>query len=287
MSRKVGSHGKTFSFLTLAMRFTVLYLIAGSILIGSNLYSQIGATPKVELYNLSLFFINYQETDNPRIRTTGINLKFISKGEVRRIGVDVGSLTREFSYTGQSNFSFVEEIVDEEGVITHVPILGADLGAKGRKVILIIRDPSGRLLSRVFDIGSSRFSKDSIRCINLARKQIRAKIGSSVRDISPMSVIDFEVRGDSRKFLIPFILATAGQGDQPVIIEKSRLAFKQGGRILLFLYHDPADLSRIKYRRSILSEEILYEDISDDEVEETIELDDDVTRREEMMESGL
>ena len=266
------------------MKIILLQIIAGSILIGSNLYSQVGAIPEQERYNLSIFFINYQESERAGTVTRGINLKFISKGKVRRIGADVGSLTREFSYTGQRNFSFVEEVIDEEGVVTHVPIVGADLGANGRKLIILIRDPSGRLIAKAIDVGASRFSENSVRCLNLARKQIRAKIGNSIRDLAPMGAGDFKVSGDTRKFVVPFILATAGQGDQPVVIENSRLSFKQGGRILLFLYHDPADLSRIKYRRAILSEEILYEDTSDDEVEETIEVDDDVSRREEMME---
>lgn len=260
------------------MKFILLQLIVGSILIGSNLYSQVGATPKVELYNLSLFFINYQETDSPRTKTTGINLKYISKGEVRRIGARVGSLTREFSYTGQSNFSFVEEIINEEGVITHVPITGADLGAKGRKVILVIRDPSGRLVSRVFDIGGSKFAENSVRCINLARNQIRAKIGSRTRDLSPMSVSDFEVSGDTRKFLVPLILATSGEGDKPVIIEKSRLSIKQGERSLVFLYHDPRDLRRVRYKRVVLSDELPFEDETDDEVEETEAVGDEAAR---------
>ena len=262
------------------MKTILLQLTAFSILIGSNLYSQIGAAPKVELYNLSIFFINYQETDSPRTNTIGINLKYISKGEVRRIGARVGSLTREFSYTGQRNFSFVEEVIDEEGVVTHVPIVGADLGAKGRKVVLLIRDPSGRLVSRVFDIGASKFSENSVRCINLARKQIRAKIGSRIRDLSPMSARDFEVSGDTRKFLVPLILATAGQDDKAVIIEKSRISMKQGERSLVFLYHDPRDLRRVRYKRVTLSDELPFEDETDDEVEET-EVDDDAARQAE------
>ncbi|GEM_PF-2031495 len=260
------------------MKFTLLHLIVGSILIGSNLYSQVGATPKVELYNLSLFFINYQETDSPRTKTTGINLKYISKGEVRRIGARVGSLTREFSYTGQRNFSFVEEVIDEEGVVTHVPIVGADLGAKGRKVILVIRDPSGRLVSRVFDISGSKFSENSVRCINLARKQIRAKIGSRIRDLSPMSISDFEVSGDTRKFLVPLILATDGQGDKAVIIERSRISIKQGERSLVFLYHDTRDLRRVRYKRVTLSDELPFEDETDDEVQETEAVSDEAAR---------
>ncbi len=266
------------------MKTILLQLIAFSILIGSNLYSQVGAAPKVELYNLSIFFINYQETNSPRTNTIGINLKYISKGEVRRIGARVGSLTREFSYTGQRNFSFVEEVIDEEGVVTHVPIVGADLGAKGRKVVLLIRDPSGRLVSRVFDIGASKFSENSVRCLNLARKQIRAKIGSRVRDLSPMSVRDFEVSGDTRKFLVPLILATAGQDDKAVIIEKSRISMKQGERSLVFLYHDPRDLSKVRYKRVTLSDELPFEDETDDEVEET-EVDDDAARQAEKEEA--
>ena len=260
------------------MKFTLLHLIAGSILIGSNLYSQVGAPPQMELYNLSLFFINYQETDSPRTKTTGINLKYISKGEVRRIGARVGSLTREFSYTGQSNFSFVEEIINEEGVITHVPIAGANLGAKGRKVILVIRDPSGRLVARVFDIGASKFSENSVRCINLARNQIRAKIGSGIRDLSPMSVGDFEVSGDTRKFLVPLILATTGQGDKQAIIERSRISVKEGGRSLVFLYHDPRNLSKVRYKRVVLSDELPFEDETDDVVEETEAVGDEAAR---------
>lgn len=266
------------------MKTILLQLIAFSILIGSNLYSQVGAAPKVELYNLSIFFINYQETNSPRTNTIGINLKYISKGEVRRIGARVGSLTREFSYTGQRNFSFVEEVIDEEGVVTHVPIVGADLGAKGRKVVLLIRDPSGRLVSRVFDIGASKFSENSVRCLNLARKQIRAKIGSRIRDLSPMSARDFEVSGDTRKFIVPLILATAGQDDKAVIIEKSRISMKQGERSLVFLYHDPRDLSKVRYKRVTLSDELPFEDETDDEVEET-EVDDDAARQAEKEEA--
>ena len=263
------------------MKFTLLHIIFVLILIGSNLHSQVVATPKVERYNLSLFFINYQETDSLRTKTTGINLKYISKGEVRRIGARVGTLTREFSYTGQSNFSFVEETINEEGVITHVPIVGADLGEKGRKIILVIRDPSGRLVSRVFDIGGSKFSENSVRCINLARNQIRAKIGSHIRDLSPMSVSDFEVSGDTRKFLVPLILATSGEGDKPVIIEKSRLSIKQGERSLVFLYHDPRALIRVRYKRVVLSDELPFEDETDDEVEETEAVGDDAARNAE------
>ena len=260
------------------MKFTLSCLVAGSILIGSNLYSQVGATPKVELYNLSLFFINYQETGSASTTTTGINLKYISKGEVRRIGARVGSLTREFSYTGQSNFSFVEEIINDEGVITHVPILGTDLGTKGRKVILVVRAPSGRLVSRVFDIRRSKFSENSVRCINLARNQIRAKIGSRIKDLSPMSVSDFEVSGDTRKFLVPFILVKSSDGDKPVIIEKSRLSIKQGERNLVFLYHDPRDLRRVRYKRVTLSDELPFEDETDDEVQETEAVGDEAAR---------
>ena len=267
------------------MKIILLQLVVGSILIESNLYSQVGAVPKVELYNLSIFFINYQQTDSARANTIGINLKYISKGEVRRIGARVGSLTREFSYTGQRNFSFVEEVVNEEGVVTHVPIVGADLGAKGRKVVLLIRDPSGRLVSRIFDISASKFSENSVRCINLARKQIRAKIGSRIRDLSPMSARDFEVSGDTRKFLVPLILATAGQGDKAVIIEKSRISMKQGERSLVFLYHDPRDLNKVRYKRVTLSDELAFEDETDDEVQET-EANDDAARRAEK-EAGL
>ena len=266
------------------MKFTLLHLIVGSILIGSNLYSQVGTPPKVEPYNLSLFFINYQETGSPRTMAAGINLKYISKGEVRRIGARVGSITREFSYTGQSNFSFVEEIVDEEGVVTHVPIFGGDLGAKGRKVIIVVRDPGGRLFCKVFDIGASKFLENSVRCINLARKQIRAKIGSGIKDLSPMSVRDFEVSGDTQKFLIPLILATTDQGDRPVIIEKSRLSIKQGGRSLVFLYHDPRDLTKVRYKRVPLSDELPFEDETDDEVEEAEAISEETAREGERKE---
>ena len=266
------------------MKFILLHLIVSSILIGSNLYSQVGAPPKAEPYNLSLFFINYQETDSPRTKTTGINLKYISKGQVRRIGARVGSLTREFSYTGQSNFSFVEEIIDEEGVVTHLPIFGGDLGAKGRKVIIVVRDPGGRLFCKVFDIGASKFLENSVRCINLARKQIRAKIGSGIKDLSPMSVRDFEVSGDTQKFLIPLILATTDQGDRPVIIEKSRLSIKQGGRSVVFLYHDPRDLTKVRYKRVTLSDELPFEDETDDEVEETEAISDETAREAERKE---
>jgi hypothetical protein len=196
----------------------------------------------------------------------------------------VGSLTREFSYTGQSNFSFVEEIIDEEGVVTHVPIFGGDLGAKGRKVIIVVRDPGGRLFCKVFDIGASKFLENSVRCINLARKQIRAKIGSGIKDLSPMSVRDFEVSGDTQKFLIPLILATTDQGDRPVIIEKSRLSIKQGGRSLVFLYHDPRDLTKVRYKRVPLSDELPFEDETDDEVEETEAINDENAREGERKE---
>ena len=145
-------------------------------------------------------------------------------------------------------------------------------------MILLIRDPSGRLVSRVFDISGSKFSENSVRCINLARKQIRAKIGSRIRDLSPMSVSDFEVSGDTRKFLVPLILATDGQGDKAVIIERSRISIKQGERSLVFLYHDTRDLRRVRYKRVTLSDELPFEDETDDEVQETEAVSDEAAR---------
>ena len=93
-----------------------------------------------------------------------------------------------------------------------------------------------------------------------------------------MSVRDFEVSGDTRKFLVPLILATTGEGDQPVIIEKSRLSIKEGGRNLVFLYHDPRDLTRLRYKRVNLSDELPFEDETDDEVEETEVVNDEAAR---------
>ena len=100
-----------------------------------------------------------------------------------------------------------------------------------------------------------------------------------------MSARDFEVSGDTRKFLVPLILATAGQGDKAVIIEKSRISMKQGERSLVFLYHDPRDLNKVRYKRVTLSDELAFEDETDDEVQET-EVNDDAARQAEK-EAGL
>lgn len=266
------------------MRLIRLSIIAAAALLYSLLFSQSSSQIENRKYDLSIFFINYQASQNTAMKTVGINLNYISNGELRRIGAKVGQLTRDFTYTGQSNFSFIEEIMDAEGEVSYTPLVNAELGTNGRKLILLIRDPSGRLITKVFDLGASKFSKNTVRCINIARSQIRAKIGSRIKDLVPMNSVDFKVSGDKRKYLVPFILATVDQEAQPVVLEKGRLSIRNEERILILFYHDPRNLSRIRYKRITLTDEPIFEDTSDDEVEET-EADNDAARKAEKEEA--
>ena len=246
------------------MRSIFLHTAVVISLIGGQLFSQSSIQASIGRYSLSVFFINYQEAVSAGTNSSGINLSYLSRGKVTRVRAKESALTRDLNYVGPSKFSFVKEITKPDGTVTYAPLVSANLGAKGRKCIVLIRDPNGRLVSKVFDISGAEFAENTVRCINLSRNSIRAKVGSRINDLSSMDAIDFEVSGKSQKFLVPFILATVNQGAKPVIIENGRLTIRQGGRILVLLYHDPKDLSNVRYRRIALTKQLQFEETAVD-----------------------
>ena len=246
------------------MRPFFLYIAAVIILICGQLFSQSSIQASNGRYSLSVFFIDYQEAVRAGTNSNMINLSYVSRGKVTRVRAKESSLTRDLNYVGPSKFSFVKEITKPDGTVTYAPLFSADLGVEGRKCIVLIRDPNGRLVSKVFDISASKFPENTVRCINLSRNSIRAKVGSRINDLSPMLASDFTVNGDTQKFLVSFILAIVNKTAKPVIIENGRLTIRQGGRILVFLYHDPKDLSNVRYRRISLTKQLQFEDPADD-----------------------
>lgn len=230
--------------------------------------AQIAPMQEEAAYAFSVVYLNYQDHGASDERVPGIDLKFKTGDDVFNLSVIEGSMSRDFSYRGLKDLVFLKEVKGPEGELLYQPLVSAQLGAPGRKLIVVLRKSTGALVAYPFDIDAKDFRPNTVRLINLSQQMIKAQVGEPVAIVDAMSVHDYKVEGDARKFLVSLIIV-ASDGENPYVIEKRRLAAAKNGRKVLLLFHDPRRLGKVTYASYTIGAVPPFENSSDRPVAES------------------
>lgn len=218
--------------------------------------------PTENAYTFSVVYLNYQPRADRQKEVPGINLKFLSGEEVFHISAVERGMSRDFNYRGAQELVFVKEAKGPEGEPIYQALVSAALGAPGRKLVVVLRNPEGGLLARSFDVDADNFPENTVRLINYSQHTVKAQVGDPIAVVEPMQVKDYKVEGGKRKFLVALTMA-ATDGERSYIIEKRRFAAAQNGRKILLLYHNPRRLSQVTYTSFTLAGLPEFENTSD------------------------
>lgn len=209
-------------------------------------FAQLAPAQEEGIYTFSVVYFNYQHGGSNDKQVPEINLEFQVGDEVYNLRAIEGGMSREFGYRGAKDLVFLKQIKGPEGEILYEPLVTADLGSVGRKLVVVLRNPSGDLVAHSFDIDARDFLPNTVRLINFSQQVIKAQVGEPVAVVESMGVHDYKVEGDARKFLVSLIMV-ASDGKKPYVIEKRRFAAAQNGRKVLLLYHNPRKLEQVTY----------------------------------------
>ncbi|MGC6455963.1 MAG: hypothetical protein ACON46_05480 [Coraliomargaritaceae bacterium] len=199
-----------------------------------------------EEFAFSVIYLNYERGEALKKRVPGINLKFRTDEKIYHLSAAEESISRTFIYRGSDPLVFYREVTSPEGEEIYQPLVSAQLGQPGRKLIVIVRNEVGALQAFTFSMNKDIFLPGTVRLLNFSKQLVRAKIAENTAEVRSMGIHDFQVEGESRKFIVSLILA-ADDGEEIYLIEKRRFAVSKNGRKLLFIYPDSKKLDRVTY----------------------------------------
>ncbi|MGJ8639035.1 MAG: hypothetical protein ACSHYA_06540 [Opitutaceae bacterium] len=226
-------------------------------------HSQAASDEQQLAYLVQLLYLGSPSISPDQI-DNGISFNYSGGSDFFQINAMPGELTRTLKYRGSSQMALYAggQPVTEESQ----PKLLTELGASGSKVVLITQSATGKLASKVLDVRSGNFAPNTVRVLNFSDQPIRAKVDQEVRSLKPMAANDFPIKDKRARFLIR--LAIAGQNDDEVyLIEKRRLAMRQGERKLLLLHNQQRDPDEVTYSMYSIPIATDVENYSDDEYE--------------------
>ncbi|WOO40859.1 hypothetical protein [Rubellicoccus peritrichatus] len=226
-----------------------------------------GASNANRSYTFYVLFLDYMSNENSNVIELGIDLKFATEGQVYQVGAMIGNITRAFSYIGPSMLTFFREQANAKGETIRVPMVSADLGKSGTKLVVVVRRQDGRLNAKAMDIDRSNFRDGNVRVVNFSSQEIMSKVGDNSARLSAMQSHDYPVTGKHKKFLVRLAIA-AFDGEESYIIENRRFAVRKNGRKLIVLHHSPNKPEKVIYTSFSLPEQSIVSNYSDEEVKD-------------------
>lgn len=246
--------------------FTVFCLFYISASLPSQVLGDVSQAEKIYEYNFHVIYLDYKQKPSANTIELGTNLSFFNAGKVYRIAALAGSMSRGFNYTGLSNLVFYESFNNDEGEKEYRPLVTAQMGDSGTKLVIVSRDPNNRLYAFAYDIDNANFKKGELRIVNLSRKLVAARVGDVGQKIKPMATEDFPLKGKDKRYLVRLAIAAMVDGEFSVV-ENRRYAVSQDSRKLIVIHQKTNNPSELGYTSFLVKDETEIENNSDAELE--------------------
>lgn len=244
------------------------------LLLATALASPLSGQPQAEtkeeapksIYTIHLLYMPTKDAADTTSVDYGLSLKFETEGEVYQVNALPGSLTRAIKYVGPPTFVLFEEIAGTDSEMARKPVVTAKLGLPGTKIIVLYKTSPTNVSARIMDVNRANFPDNTVRIANFSKQLIHAKIDDVVRELKSLTVKDFSLKNDAARFLVR--LAIAGHnGEELYLIEKRRMAMRNGNRKLILLYHNTTDPNEVVYSTFEIPAVTEVVNHSDDDIE--------------------
>lgn len=234
--------------------------------VSSQIYGQ-NLQNELKGYSFNVIYINYNRDVIKNGQISQLKWYYFNEKNPYKLNLLSGRISNDYFYSGLRQLTFFTEALGTSGEKIYQPSLQVDLGAPGRKLVVIIGNGKETYRAIAFEIGDRKLPRDYMKLINLSQQSVMAKVGEKRSTVDAMSSSNFLVSGITKRFRLPLALAVNRKG-RIEVIEKRKMAFTQGGRKLLILYPNirrPEDFSYLMHNvvdlppREFYSEE--FEDI--------------------------
>lgn len=203
-----------------------------------------GVEPAV--YDFCVVFMDYYKNPDKRFMNLGVNLEFETGGEIFRIAAAFEKMSRVFRYKGGPELVFFKQVAGGDGEIEREVLCRADLGAAGQKLVLIMRNRSGKMSTQCLDIDEETFTAGTIRLMNYTPVPVALKIGSEMMTVGSMRTGDIHVVFEGARAIQPLAMAIVN-GSDSYLIAKRRVVFGRDNRKLIITCPEEGNAKRMGY----------------------------------------
>lgn len=197
-------------------------------------------------YVFQVLLVDDADYSTSQVSQPSTELKFESDGEVFTVQAQSHGLSSLFSYEGAPELVFFKEVVGDEGEMIRQPIVRANLGESGRRVVFIRKSKTGKCYSSVLKVDPSFFQENHLRIQNLSNQVVRAKVSNRIEDLSSLAGHDFAIELKQGPPVVELLMA-AYDGERAYVIENKNYVFRQGNRKIILLYNDPKQGNQVRY----------------------------------------
>jgi hypothetical protein len=221
-----------------------------------------------EDYSFNVIYLDYNPDVIKKGQISQLKWHYFNENNPYKLNLLGGRISNDYFYSGLRQLTFFTEVPGANGEKIYQPSVQVDLGAPGRKLVVVFGNGKENYGAKAFEIGDRKLPQDYMKLINLSRQAVIAKVGEKQSIVDVMSSSNFSVSGTTKRFRLPTAFAVKRNG-RLEIIKKRKMAFTQGGRKILILYPDrrrPEDINYLIHNvvdlppREFYSEE--FEDIN-------------------------
>lgn len=243
-----------------------IYLFTCCLGVSSQIFGQ-NPEDSFKDYSFNVIYLDYNPDVIKKGQISQLKWHYFNEKNPYKLNLLGGRISNDYFYSGLRQLTFFTEAPGANGEKIYQASMQVDLGAPGRKLVVIFGNGKENYRAKAFEIGDEKLPQDNMKLINLSKQAVMAKVGEKRSIIDTMSSTNFSVSGTTKRFRLPLVLAVNRDG-RLEIIEKRKMAFTQGGRKTLILYPDrrrPEDVNYLIHNvvdlppREFYSEE--FEDI--------------------------
>ncbi|CAA6690725.1 MULTISPECIES: hypothetical protein [unclassified Lentimonas] len=218
---------------------------------GGSLSAQMNDAEKFS-YVFHVLLMDYNSYDITKGEHDDTVFQFDTEGEVYQIALINQSMSRAFSYKGSPTLSFFKETgVTPEGEPIRTPMISADLGKPGTKIVVIVKASKDRYFSRVVDVGPQFVKANQVKMINFSDHIVKGEIGEHSFMLERHESDTLTLKGKDGHPLFKMLIA-ATDGEKPYVVARRRIMMRQADRKLILYHYKRGNTSRITFTEFVV-----------------------------------